>query len=37
MQFVRTAVQEEYPGFTVQAEQVDFQAELHITAKTEYV
>lgn len=37
MQFVRTAVQEEYPGFTVQTEQVDFQAELHITAKTEYV
>lgn len=26
----------EYPGFTVQTEQVDFQAELHITAKTEY-
>lgn len=26
-----------YPGFTVQTEQVDFQAELYITAKTEYV
>ena len=36
MQFVRTAVPEEYPGFTVQTEQSDFQAELHITAKTEY-
>lgn len=37
MQFVKTAVQEEYPGFTVQqTEQGDFQAELHITAKTEY-
>lgn len=36
MQFVKTAVQEEYPGFTVQTEQSDFQAELHITAKTEY-
>ena len=36
MQFVRTAVQEEYPDFTAQKEQVDFQAELHITAKTEY-
>lgn len=33
MQFVRTTVQEEYSGFTVQTEQVDF----HITAKTEYV
>lgn len=37
MQFVKTVVQEEYLGFTVQTEQVDFQAELHITAKTEYV
>lgn len=37
MQFVRTAVQGEYPDFTVQSEQGDFQAELHITAKTEYV
>lgn len=37
MQFVRTAVQEEYPGFTVQKEQVDFQAELYITSKAEYV
>ena len=37
MQFVRTAVQEEYPGFTVQTEQVDFQAKLHITSKAEYV
>lgn len=37
MQFVRTAVQEEYLGFTVQTEQGDFQAELHITAKAEYV
>lgn len=37
MQFVRTAVQEECSGFTVQTEQVDFQAELHTTAKTEYV
>lgn len=37
MQFVRTAVQEECPGFMVQTKQVDFQAELHITAKTEYV
>lgn len=37
MQFVRTAVQEEYPGFTVQTEQVDFQAELYITSKAEYV
>lgn len=37
MQFVKTAVQGEYPGFTVQTEQGDFQAELHITAKTEYV
>lgn len=36
MQFVRTAVQEGYPDFTAQTEQVDFQAELHITAKTEY-
>lgn len=36
MQFVRTAVQGEYPGFTVQTEQVDFQAELHITSKAEY-
>jgi hypothetical protein len=36
MQFVRTAVQEEYSGFTAQTEQGDFQAELHITAKTEY-
>jgi len=36
MQFVKTAVQGEYPGFTAQTEQVDFQAELHITAKTEY-
>ena len=26
----------EYPGFTVQTEQGDFQAELHITAKAEY-
>ena len=33
MQFVKTAVQGEYPGFTVQTEQGDF----HITAKTEYV
>jgi hypothetical protein len=37
MQFVRTAVQEECSGFTAQTEQVDFQAELHITAKKEYV
>lgn len=37
MQFVRTAVQEEYPGFTEQTEQVDFQAELYITSKAEYV
>lgn len=37
MQFVRKAVQEECSGFTVQTEQVDFQAELYITAKTEYV
>lgn len=37
MQFVRTAVQEECSGFTVQTEQGDFHAELHITAKTEYV
>lgn len=37
MQFVKTAVQGEYPGFTVQTEQVDFQAELHITSKAEYV
>ena len=36
MQFVKTAVQEEYPGFTAQTEQGDFQAELHITDKTEY-
>jgi hypothetical protein len=36
MQFVKTAVQEEYPGFTAQTEQGDFQAELHITVKTEY-
>lgn len=37
MQFVKTAVQEVCPGFTVQTEQGDFQAELHITAKTEYI
>jgi hypothetical protein len=37
MQFVKTVVQEEYPGFTAQTEQVDFQAELHITSKAEYV
>ena len=37
MQFVKTVVQEEYLGFTTQTEQGDFQAELHITAKTEYV
>ena len=37
MQFVKTAVQEECSGFTVQTEQGDFQAELHITAKTAYV
>lgn len=36
MQFVKKAVQEEYPGFTAQTEQGDFQAELHITVKTEY-
>lgn len=36
MQFVKTVVQEECFGFTVQTEQVDFQAELYITAKTEY-
>jgi hypothetical protein len=36
MQFVKTAVQEEYPGFTAQTEQGDFQAELHITSKAEY-
>lgn len=36
MQFVKTAMQEECSGFTVQTEQVDFQAKLHITAKTEY-
>lgn len=36
MQFIRTVVQEEYPGFTVQTEQGDFQADLHITARTEY-
>ena len=37
MQFVRTAVQEECSDFSVQTEQVDFQAELHITSKAEYV
>jgi hypothetical protein len=37
MQFVKTAVQEECFGFTAQTEQGDFQAELHIIAKTEYV
>ena len=37
MQFVRTAVHEECSGFTVQTEQGDFQAELYITSKTEYV
>lgn len=37
MQFVKTAVQEECSGFTVQTEQGDFQADLSITAKTEYV
>lgn len=37
MQFVRTAVQEECSGFTVQTEQGDFQAELYITSKAEYV
>ena len=37
MQFVRTAVQEECSGFTAQTKQGDFQAELYITAKTEYV
>lgn len=37
MQFVRTAVQGECSGFTVQTEQGDFQAELHITSKAEYV
>lgn len=36
MHFVKTAVQEECFGFTAQTEQGDFQAELHITAKTEY-
>lgn len=36
MQFVRTAVQEECSGFSVQTEQVDFQAELYITSKAEY-
>ena len=37
MQFVKTAVQEECFGFTVQTEQGDFQAELYITSKAEYV
>jgi len=37
MQFVKTAVQEKYPGFTAQTEQGDFQAELYITSKAEYV
>lgn len=37
MQFVKTAVQEECSGFTAQTEQGDFQADLYITAKTEYV
>lgn len=37
MQFVKTAVQEECSGFSVQTEQGDFQAELHITSKAEYV
>ena len=37
MQFVKTAVQEECFGFTVQTEQVDFQAEFYITSKAEYV
>lgn len=37
MQFVRTAVQDECSGFSVQTEQVDFQAELYITSKAEYV
>lgn len=37
MQFVKTAVQEECSGFSVQTEQVDFKADLYITAKTEYV
>ena len=36
MKNAKTAVQEEYPGFTAQTEQGDFQAELHITVKTEY-
>jgi hypothetical protein len=37
MQFVKTAVQEECSGFTVQTEQGDFQTDLYIPAKTEYV
>lgn len=37
MQFVKTAVQEECFGFTAQTEQGDFQTDLYITAKTEYV
>lgn len=37
MQFVKTAAHEECSGFTAQTEQGDYQAELHITAKTEYV
>lgn len=37
MQLVKTAVQEECSGFTVQTEEGDFQAKLHIIAKTEYV
>lgn len=37
MQFVKTAVQEGCSGFTVQTEQGNFQADLYITAKTEYV
>lgn len=37
MQFVKTAVQEECSGFPAQTEQGNFQAELHITSKAEYV
>lgn len=37
MQLVKTAVQGECSGFTVQTKEGDFQAELYITAKTEYV
>ena len=37
MQCVKTAGQEECSGFTVQTEQGDFQTDLYIPAKTEYV